>query len=81
MKLEDLKRLQEIQFAYIGRLDMQIETRNDKQQTTLYMTDFPVSKKLNLYIHKLHWLHDNTKEFEMIESEINNIINKYDSIK
>ena len=49
MKLEDLKRLQEIQFAYIGRLDMQIETRNDKQQTTLYMTDFPVSRKLNLY--------------------------------
>ena len=81
MKLEDLKRLQEMQFAYIGRLDMQIETRNDNQQTTLYMTDFPVSKKLNLYIHKLHWLHDNTKEFEMIESEINNIINKYDSIK
>lgn len=74
MKLEDLKRLQEIQFAYIGRLDMQIETRNDKQQTTLYMTDFPVSGKLNLYIHKLHWLHDNTKEFEMIESEINNMI-------
>lgn len=30
MKLEDLKRLQEIQFAYIVRLDMQIETRNDK---------------------------------------------------
>ena len=28
----------------------------------------------NLYIHKLHWLHDNTKEFEMIESEINNMI-------
>ena len=53
---------------------MQIETRNDKQQTTLYMTDFPVSRKLNLYIHKLHWLHDNTKEFEMIESEINNMI-------
>lgn len=45
------------------------------------MTDFPVSRKLNLYIYKLHWLHDNTKEFEMIESEINNIINKYDSIK
>ena len=72
MKLEDLKRLQEIQFAYIGRLDMQIETRNDKQQTIFYMTDFPVSRKL--YIHKLHWLHDNTKEFEMIESEINNMI-------
>ena len=49
MKLEDLKRLQEMQFAYIGRLDMQIETRNDNQQTTLYMTDFPVSRKLNLY--------------------------------
>ena len=46
MKLEDLKRLQEIQFAYIGRLDMQIETRNDKQQTIFYMTDFPVSRKL-----------------------------------
>ena len=74
MKLEDLKRLQEIQFAYIGRLDMQIETRNDKQQTIFYMTDFPVSRKLNLYIHKLHWLHDTTKEFEMIESEINNMI-------
>lgn len=72
MKLEDLKRLQEIQFAYIGRLDMQIETRNDKQQTILYMTDFPVSRKS--YIHKLHWLHDNTKELEMIESEINNMI-------
>ena len=72
MKLEDLKRLQEIQFAYIGRLDMQIETRNDKQQTIFYMTDFPVSRKL--HIHKLHWLHDNTKEFEMIESEINNMI-------
>ena len=78
MKLEDLKRLQEIQFAYIGRLDMQIETRNDKQQTILYMTDFPYSEKL--YIHKLHWLHDNGKEFEMIESEINKMI-KYDSIK
>ena len=72
MKLEDLKRLQEIQFAYIGRLDMQIETRNDKQQTILYMTDFPYSKKL--YIHKLHWLYDNAKEFEMIESEINKMI-------
>ena len=79
MKLEDLKRLQEIQFAYIGRLDMQIETRNDKQQTIFYITDYPYSKKL--YIHELHWLHDNTKEFEMIESEINNMINKYDSIK
>ena len=78
MKLEDLKRLQEIQFAYIGRLDMQIETRNDKQQTIFYMTDFSVSRKL--HIHKLHWLHDNTKEFEMIESEINKTI-KYDSIK
>lgn len=74
MKLEDLKRLQEIQFAYIGRLDMQIETRNDKQQTIFYMTDYPISRKLDIYIHKLHWLHDNTKEFEMIESEINNMI-------
>ena len=78
MKLEDLKRLQEIQFAYIGRLDMQIETRNDKQQTIFYITDYPYSKKL--HIHKLHWSHDNTKEFEMIESEINKMI-KYDSIK
>ena len=42
------------------------------------MTDFTSSRKL--YIHKLHWLHDNTKEFEMIESEINKMI-KYDSIK
>ena len=78
MKLEDLKRLQEIQFAYIGRLDMQIETRNDKQQTIFYITDYPYSKKL--YIHKLHWVQDNVKEFEMIESEINKMI-KYDSIK
>ena len=74
MKLEDLKRLQEIQFAYIGRLDMQIETRNDKQQTICCITDYPISRKLDVYIHKLDWLHDNTKEFDMIESEINNMI-------
>ena len=50
MKLEDLKRLQEIQFAYIGRLDIQIETRNDKQQTICCITDYPISRKLDIYI-------------------------------
>lgn len=72
MRLEDLQRLQEIQSDYIGCLDIQIETRNDQQQTMFSMTDFPQSKKL--YIHKLSWLNDNTKEFEKIESEINKMI-------
>lgn len=72
MRLEDLQRLQEIQSDYIGCLDIQIETRNDQQQTMFSMTDFPQSKKL--YIHKLSWLNDNTKEFEKIESEINEMI-------
>ena len=68
MRLEDLQRLQEIQSDYIGCLDIQIETRNDQQQTMFSMTDFPQSKKL--YIHKLSWLNDNTKEFEKINKEI-----------
>ena len=68
MKLEDLQRLQKLQLDYIGRLDIQIETRNDQQQTMFSMTDFPQSKKL--YIHKLSWLNDNTKEFEKINKEI-----------
>ena len=33
-----------------------------------------IKKIRYIYIHKLDWLHDNTKEFEMIESEINNMI-------
>lgn len=65
MKLEDLKRLYKLQLDYIGHLDIQIATRNDQQQTIFTMTDFPQSKKL--YIHKLSWLNDNTKEFEKIE--------------
>lgn len=68
MKKEDLQRLQKIQSDYIGHLDIQIETRNDQQQTMFTMTDFPQSKKF--YVHKLSWLDDNTKEFEKIESEI-----------
>jgi len=72
MRLEDLQRLQELQSDYIGCLDIQIATRNDQQQTMFSMTDFPQSKKL--YIHKLSWLYDNTKEFEKIESEINEMI-------
>ena len=68
MKLEDLQRLQKIQSDYIGLLDIQIETRNDQQKTMFSMTDFPQSKKI--YIHKLSWIDDNTKEFETIESEI-----------
>ena len=72
MKLEDLQRLQGLQSDYIGCLDIQIETRNDQQQTMFSMTDFPQSKKM--YIHKLSWLEDNTKEFEKIESEINKMI-------
>ena len=78
MKIEDLQRLQRLQFDYIGHLDIQIETRNDKQQTMFSMTNFPQSSKL--YIHKLSWLNDNTKEFEKIESEINEMKN-YDNIK
>lgn len=72
MKLEDLQRLQGLQLDYIGRLDIQIETRNDQQKTMFTMTDFPQSRKC--YIHKLSWLEDNTKEFEKIESEINKMI-------
>ncbi len=72
MKLEDLQRLQKLQSDYIGYLDIQIETRNDQQQTMFSMTNFPQSKKL--YVHKLSWLYDNTKEFEKIESEINELI-------
>ena len=68
MKLEDLQRLHKLQLDYIGHLDIQIETRNDQQQTMFSMTDFPQSKKL--YIHKLSWLNDNTTEFEKIEEEI-----------
>ena len=68
MKLEDLQRLQGLQLDYIGRLDIQIATRNDQQQTMFTMTDFPQSKRY--YVHKLSWLDNNTKEFERIESEI-----------
>ena len=68
MKLEDLQRLQKIQSDYIENLDIQIETRNDQQQTMFTMTSFPQSR--NYYIHKLSWLEDNTKEFEKIEEEI-----------
>lgn len=72
MRIEDLQRLQELQLDYIGLLDIQIETRNDQQKTMFSMTDFPQSKKL--YIHKLSWIYDNTKEFEKIENEINEMI-------
>ncbi len=68
MKLEDLQRLQGLQLDYIGRLDIQITTRNDQQQTMFTMTDFPQSKRF--YVHKLSWLNDNEKEFEKIENEI-----------
>lgn len=71
MKIEDLKRLQKLQLDYIEYLDIQIETHNDQQQTMFSMTDFPQSKKF--YVHKLSWLDDNTKEFEKIEEEIENI--------
>lgn len=68
MKIEDLQRLHGLQLDYIGRLDIQIETRNDQQQTMFSITDFPQSSKL--YVHKLSWLNDNTIEFEKIENEI-----------
>lgn len=71
MKLEDLQRLHKLQLNYIEYLDIQIATRNDQQQTMFTMTDFPRSKKL--YIHKLSWLDDNTKEFEKIKKEIEDI--------
>lgn len=71
MKLEDLKRLQELQLDYIEHLDIQITTRNDQQQTMFTMTDFPRSKKL--YVHKLSWIDDNAKEFEKIEEEIEDL--------
>ena len=72
MKIEDLQRLQGLQVNYIGRLDIQIETRVDQLKTMFSMTNFPQSSKL--YIHKLSWIDDNTKEFEKIESEINEMI-------
>ena len=68
MKLEDLQRLQGLQLDYIGRLDIQIETRNDQQQTMFTVTNYPYGSKL--YVHKLSWLEDNIKEFEKIENEI-----------
>lgn len=71
MKIEDLQRLQKIQSDYIEHLDIQIATRNNQQQTMFTMTDFPQSRKY--YVHKLSWLEDNTKEFEKIEEEIENI--------
>ena len=71
MKLEDLQKLQELQLNYIGDLDIQIETRNDQQQTMFSMTDFSQSKRF--YVHKLSWLEDNTKEFEKIEEEIEDL--------
>lgn len=71
MKLEDLKRLQELQLDYIEHLDIQITTRNDQQQTMFTMTDFPQSKKF--YVHKLSWIDDNAKEFEKIEEEIEDL--------
>lgn len=72
MKLEDLQRLQGLQLDYIGRLDIQIETRGDHQLTMFTVTNYPYGGKL--YFHKLSWFNDNTKEFEKIESEINEMI-------
>lgn len=69
-----LEKLQKIQLDNIGYLDIAIETRNDQQKTLFSITDYPQSKKL--YIHKLSWLYDNKKEFEIIENEIKNFKNK-----
>ena len=68
MKIEDLQRLQELQSDYIGRLDIQIETRGDHQLTMFTFTNYPYGGKL--YVHKLSWFEDNSKEFEKIEEEI-----------
>ena len=68
MKLEDLQRLQALQLDYIGRLDINIETRADQRATMFTMTNYPVSKKL--LIHKLKWDRNNEDEFKLIEKEI-----------
>lgn len=65
---EDLRQLQEIQFTWIGILDISIETRADQNSTMFTMTNYPISREL--FIHKLIWNTDNSKEFKKIEQEI-----------
>ena len=65
---EDLRQLQDIQMSWLGTLDINIETRADQQTTMFTMTNYPVSRKL--LIHKLKWDNDNSKEFEKINKEI-----------
>lgn len=71
IRIEDLKKLQEIQEKYMGVLDINIETRNDQQKTMFTMTNYPYSKKL--YIYKLNWYSDNTKIFDEIYEQINKL--------
>lgn len=74
MKAEDLEKLQKIQSKTIGILDITIETRNDQQKTMFTLTDYPNSREL--FIHKLHWLENNSDEFEKIDKEIENMLSK-----
>ena len=72
MKQEDLRKLQEIQFNYIGTLDINIATRADQKSTMFTMTNYPISRKL--IIHKLKWDKNNEAKFKKIEKEIIDLI-------
>lgn len=79
LKLQDLHKLQMLQIVYCGVIDIQIETRKDQAVTMVkfcnYLGDFV--EKSKLYIYKLPWYEDNSKELDEIEQDLKMLYKKY----
>ena len=66
-KMRDLEFLQKLQKKYLGKLDIQIETRCDHLLTMVFIVGRGFGK--TQYIHKLFWNRDNSNELLEIENE------------
>ena len=77
--ISDIKKLHELQFKYLGIIDMNIETRKDMKATSVsycsYPGDFPKGAKL--YFHKLKWFENTENEIHQIELELEMLSKKY----
>lgn len=77
--ISDIKKLHELQFKYLGIVDMQIETRKDQKTTLVTYCNYTegYSAKSKLYLHKLKWYVNNDIELHEIELDLEMLSKKY----
>lgn len=70
-KLRDLIQLQNLQIAYLDRVDFDIETRSDQHCTAVRFTAWP--KESDLHVYKIDWHQDNRMKLAEIQCVLDRI--------